>query len=123
MRATLAPLPVRRDRVNIEGAYQLTLPRGKTMKTRNWAVVVTLVIVSFSVMAQNAPQPATQPATQPGGRRGGGRGGANAATVVVPPGKPTVILWPNGAPGSEARKDEPERIQGETIVNVHNPSI
>ena len=38
-------------------------------------------------------------------------------------GKPTVLLWPNGAPGSEARKDEPERIEGETVVNIHNPSI
>jgi endo-1,4-beta-xylanase len=34
-----------------------------------------------------------------------------------------IVLWPNGAPGSEARKDEPERIQAETIVNVHNPAI
>jgi len=45
------------------------------------------------------------------------------AAVVVPAGKPTVFLWPNGAPGSEARKDEAERIEGETVVNVHNPSI
>ena len=28
-----------------------------------------------------------------------------------------------GAPGSEAHKDELERIEGETIVNVHNPSL
>jgi acetyl esterase/lipase len=48
---------------------------------------------------------------------------AGAATVVVPPGKPTVFLWPHGAPGSEARKDEPERIEGETVVNIHNPSM
>ena len=52
---------------------------------------------------------------------GAGRG--SAATVVVPPGKPTIALWPNGAPGSEARRDEPEEIQGETIRNVHNPSV
>ena len=45
------------------------------------------------------------------------------ATVVVPPNTPTVVLWPKGAPGSEAHKDEPERIEGETIVNVHNPSL
>jgi endo-1,4-beta-xylanase len=48
---------------------------------------------------------------------------AGAATVVVPPGTQTVFLWPRGAPGSEARKDEPERIEGETVVNIHNPSI
>ena len=50
-----------------------------------------------------------------------GRGTAPA--VVVPPGKPTVVLWPDGAPGSEARRNEPEEIQGETIRNVHNPSM
>lgn len=43
--------------------------------------------------------------------------------VVVPPGRPTVFLWPDGAPGSEARKNEPEQINGETVLNVHNPSI
>ena len=43
--------------------------------------------------------------------------------VVVPAGRPTVFLWPNGAPGLEARKDEPEQINGETVLNVHNPSI
>ena len=32
-------------------------------------------------------------------------------------------LWANGAPGSEARKDEPEKVEGGNIVNVHNPSI
>jgi endo-1,4-beta-xylanase len=48
---------------------------------------------------------------------------ASPATVVVPPGAPTVVLWPNGAPGSEARKDEAEQIKGETVLNVHNPSI
>ena len=43
--------------------------------------------------------------------------------VVVPPGRPTVFLWPNGAPGSESKKEEAEQIDGETIRNVHNPSI
>jgi endo-1,4-beta-xylanase len=53
-----------------------------------------------------------------------GRGaGTSKPSVVVPPGKPTVFLWPSGAPGSEARKDEAEGIKGETVVNVHNPSI
>jgi hypothetical protein len=43
--------------------------------------------------------------------------------VVIPPGNPTIVLWPNGAPGSEARKGEPEQIDGETVLNVHDPSI
>ena len=32
-------------------------------------------------------------------------------------------LWPNGAPGSEARAAEPEKIDGANVSNVHNPSI
>jgi acetyl esterase/lipase len=43
----------------------------------------------------------------------------------------SIPLWPNGAPGSEARKDEPEKVdwrQEPDIVfpvtsNIHNPSI
>lgn len=76
------------------------------------AILVLLAMSSAGNGAAQQPQP-PPPATRP----------ATPATVVVPPGKPTVFLWPNGAPGSEARKDEAERIQGETIVNVHNPSI
>ncbi len=34
-----------------------------------------------------------------------------------------ISLWPDGAPGSEARKDEPEKMEGNNITNVHNPSI
>jgi endo-1,4-beta-xylanase len=44
---------------------------------------------------------------------------------------PSVPLWPNGAPGYEARRDEPERVdwrQEPDIVfpvtfNIHNPSL
>jgi endo-1,4-beta-xylanase len=50
-------------------------------------------------------------------------GQSPAPSAVTPAGKPTVVLWPNGAPGSEARKDEAEQIKGETIVNIHNPSM
>ena len=32
-------------------------------------------------------------------------------------------LWPNGAPGSEARAHEPEKQDGSNVTNVHNPSI
>ena len=44
----------------------------------------------------SANTPAQQPAA----------GTPRPPAVVVPAGKPTVFLWPNGAPGSEARKDE-----------------
>lgn len=32
-------------------------------------------------------------------------------------------LWPEGAPGSESRRGEPEKIEGSNITNVHNPSL
>lgn len=34
-----------------------------------------------------------------------------------------IPLWEKGAPGSEARKDEAETIEGSNITNVHHPSI
>jgi acetyl esterase/lipase len=36
---------------------------------------------------------------------------------------PMISLWEGGAPGSEARKDEPVKVEGSNISNVHNPSI
>src|SRR5262245_41980481 len=46
---------------------------------------------------------------------------------------PSIVLWPNGAPGSEARKGEPEKLDWRdepennivfpVLFNVHNPSI
>lgn len=35
----------------------------------------------------------------------------------------TLPLWPQGAPGSEARKDEPEKIEGDRVSNIHHPSL
>lgn len=32
-------------------------------------------------------------------------------------------LWPGGAPGSEKRAGEPEKLEGENVSNVHNPSL
>ena len=32
-------------------------------------------------------------------------------------------LWPNGAPGSETRRSEPEKLDGSNVTNVHNPTI
>lgn len=38
--------------------------------------------------------------------------------------QPLVVpLWPNGAPGFEDRRNEPERTNGGSISNIHNPSI
>ncbi len=36
---------------------------------------------------------------------------------------PAIPLWENGAPGSEARKHEPEQVQGSNVCNIHNPTI
>ncbi len=36
---------------------------------------------------------------------------------------PVIPLWPNGAPGAEARKDEPEVARDWWVKNVHNPSL
>lgn len=38
--------------------------------------------------------------------------------------KPTVIpLWPNGAPGFESRRNEPEQAKDYWVKNIHNPSL
>ena len=34
-----------------------------------------------------------------------------------------ISLWPNGAPGSEARASEAEEIVGDNCGNVHNPTL
>ncbi len=37
--------------------------------------------------------------------------------------RPVVPLWPAGAPGSEARKAEPEKVAGSNVSNIHHPSL
>ena len=37
--------------------------------------------------------------------------------------RPVVPLWINGAPGSEARKGEAEKIAGSNVSNIHQPSL
>ena len=38
--------------------------------------------------------------------------------------EPTVIpLWPNGAPGFENRRNEPEQAKDYWVRNIHNPSL
>ena len=36
---------------------------------------------------------------------------------------PAIPLWPQGAPGSEARRTEAEQLDGPNVSNVHNPSL
>jgi acetyl esterase/lipase len=47
-------------------------------------------------------------------------GSAVAADQHVPE---QISLWPNGAPGFESRRAEPEIARDHSIANVHNPSI
>jgi acetyl esterase/lipase len=37
--------------------------------------------------------------------------------------RPVVPLWSNGAPGSEPRKGEPEKVAGSNVSNIHHPSL
>lgn len=36
---------------------------------------------------------------------------------------PVIPLWSHGAPGSEARRNEPEKVAGGSISNIHNPTL
>ncbi|MBW8840844.1 MAG: alpha/beta hydrolase [Sphingomonadales bacterium] len=48
---------------------------------------------------------------------------AASQSAAVPVAAPSIALWPNGAPDSEKRKDEPERIENTYVSNVQNPSL
>ena len=36
---------------------------------------------------------------------------------------PAIPLWEKGAPGSEARQAEPEKVEGSNVCNVHQPTL
>lgn len=46
-----------------------------------------------------------------------------AAASLAAADRPIVPLWPDGAPGSEARRHEPEKIAGSNVSNIHHPSL
>ena len=42
----------------------------------------------------------------------------------LPKDLPTAVpLWPQGAPGSESRAAEPEKVEGANVCNIHNPTL
>jgi endo-1,4-beta-xylanase len=47
----------------------------------------------------------------------------SASLAIAADQHPVVPLWPAGAPGSEARKDEPEKIDGNNVSNIHFPTL
>ena len=46
-----------------------------------------------------------------------------ASRCLAAENRPVVPLWANGAPGSEARKSEPEKVTGSNVSNIHHPSL
>ena len=47
----------------------------------------------------------------------------SSATLLAVDSRPVVPLWPAGAPGSESRKDEPEKVIGSSVSNIHFPTL
>ena len=43
--------------------------------------------------------------------------------ALAQPSPQVLPLWPNGAPGFESRKDEPEQAKDYWVKNIHNPSV
>ena len=82
-------------------------------RSRPAPLAVAALCLTFAVAAMSAPSPDPTPPPQ------------------EPAHPPSILLWPNGAPGSEARKDEPEHVdrrQEPDIVfpivsNIHRPSL
>jgi hypothetical protein len=46
-----------------------------------------------------------------------------AVGAATPETHERISLWPNGAPGSEARRKEPEEAKDYWVKNIHDPSI
>lgn len=44
-------------------------------------------------------------------------------TLLAADAPPTISLWPNGAPGFEARRDLAESTAGHSVKNINNPSL
>ena len=91
------------------------------MRVRDWVLALAAIATLFC--SAMLPRVEAQGREGRGGRAGGAAAEPQPPAVVVPPGVPNIVLWPDGAPGSEARRNEPEEIQGETVLNVHNPSM
>ncbi len=49
--------------------------------------------------------------------------GSAVASLSAAESRPIIPLWPQGAPGSEVRKNEPEKVDGDKVSNIHHPSL
>ncbi len=48
---------------------------------------------------------------------------ALAPTLTAAADRAVIPLWEGGAPGFEDRRDEPERVEGGSVTNIHNPTL
>ena len=97
---------------------------------RSLLSVLSFVAVGSIVAAQTAHPAVPATSVLPANLQAGGP--PIPTTAPTESAHPTsVVLWPNGAPGSEARKDEPEIVGWRQeidivfpiIYNIHNPTI
>lgn len=49
--------------------------------------------------------------------------GVSSLAFAAADGHAVIPLWPDGAPGSEARKNEPEKVVGNNVSNIHFPTL
>jgi endo-1,4-beta-xylanase len=68
------------------------------------------LVPSASASASASPSPSPSPLSSP------------PAPAPSPP-APVVVLWPAGAPGSEAKRNLPETPVGGNLAGIHNPSL
>lgn len=48
---------------------------------------------------------------------------ASAAPLAIDPSRPVIALWPEGAPGSEDRRGEAEKVENDRVSNIHQPTL
>lgn len=48
---------------------------------------------------------------------------AGSVVACAADSRPVVPLWADGAPGAEARRQEPEKVTGSNVSNIHHPSL
>ncbi|HEX2851641.1 MAG TPA: alpha/beta hydrolase [Opitutaceae bacterium] len=93
------------------------------------ALLPLFLALSVAAYAADLPPPRAMPSTPVNLTAGGPPIPSNPPAESAHPA--SLPLWSNGAPGSEARKDEPENISWRqerdivfpVISNIHNPSL
>jgi endo-1,4-beta-xylanase len=97
---------------------------------RSLLLISSLLATGALAIAQSVPAAVPAPSVLPANTQAGGPPIPNTPPVETAH-PPAVVLWPNGAPGSEARKNEPEIVGWRQeidivfpiIYNIHNPTI